>query len=361
MDASRRLDTDIWERPHGVDDAAGLVVRRRVRGLTAAMPTDEGHEATIPVIDAARTALALPFDALIAALRTTFATGTTAPPRHHHHLARVDGDGTLLLMPAWAGESLGVKIATVFPGNNARGLPSVYSSYLLCDGPTGRPLALLDGDVITSRRTIAVSALAASLLAREDAASLLIVGAGRIARLAPAAFAAVRPIRRVTIWNRDPARAEALAAQFRADGVDAEAAGSLEAAAAQADIISCATPSTEPLIRADWLCPGTHLDLIGSFTPTMREADDACFACGHVYIDTSDAITEAGDLVGPIANGALHAGDIGLLADLCAGRVPARRSADHLTIFKAIGTAVTDLVAATLVRDALLSAGKEPT
>ena len=322
------------------------------------MPGDEAADATTPVIDAARTASALPFDALIAALRAAFARGAVAPQRHHHPIARPHGDdGTLLVMPAWQGDSLGVKIATVFPANNARGLPSVFSTYLLCDGATGQPLALLDGDVITARRTIAISALAASLLAREDAASLLIVGSGRIARLAPAAFATMRPIRHVAVWNRDPAKAEMLAAQFRADGVDAEAAHSLEAAAAQADIISCATPSTAPLIRADWLRPGTHLDLIGSFTPAMREADDACFARGRVYVDTPDALAEAGDLTGPIASGVLRAGDIGLLADLCAGRVPGRRSRDDFTIFKAVGTAVADLVAATLVRAALLPPG----
>jgi ornithine cyclodeaminase len=320
----------------------------------SARAAGEGTPSTLPIIDAARTASALPFDRLIAALHAAFATGAAAPPRHHHNIARPEGDdGVLLLMPAWQGESLGVKIATVFPGNSARGVPSVYSTYLLCDGATGRPLALLDGDTITARRTIAVSALAASLLAREDATSLLVVGTGRIARLAPAAFAAVRPIRRMAIWNRDPAKAETMAAQLRADGVDAEAAGSLEAAAGQADIISCATPATEPLIRADWLRPGTHLDLIGSFTPAMREADDACFARGRVYVDTPDALAEAGDLVGPIANRALRAEDIGLLADLCVGRAPARRSSDELTIFKAVGTAVADLVAATLVRGAL--------
>jgi ornithine cyclodeaminase len=318
------------------------------------MQTDDIAHATIPVIDAARTAAALPFDGLIAALRAAFAARTSAPPRHHHHLAHDGGDGTLLLMPAWAGESLGVKIATVFPGNNARGLPSVYSSYLLCDAATGRPLALLDGDAITARRTIATSALAASLLARVDAASLLIVGSGRIARLAPAAFAAVRPIRRVTVWNRDPAGAAALAAQFRSEGVDAKPAASLETAAAQADIITCATPSTEPLIRAEWLRPGTHLDLIGSFTPAMREADDACFALSRVFVDTPDALAEAGDLVAPMASGALRAGDVATLADLCTGRVPGRRADDELTLFKAVGTAIADLAAATLVRRARL-------
>src|SRR3569623_1493682 len=258
MDAARRLDTDIWERPFGVGAAIAPAMCRCAGGMRAAMPTDD---ATIRVIDAVRTAAALPFDALIAALHAAFAAGTSAPPRHHHHLAQRGGDGTLLLMPAWAGDSLGVKIATDIPGNNARGLPSVFSTFLLCDAATGRPRALLDGDAITSRRTIATSALAASLLARADASSLLIVGSGRIARLAPAAFAAVRPLRRVAIWNRAPAKADALAARLRDEGWDAAPAVSLAAAAAPAAIVTCATPSTEPLLRAAWLRPRAPLAL----------------------------------------------------------------------------------------------------
>ncbi len=307
-------------------------------------------EALIPVIDAARTRAVLPLDALIERLREAFTGGGVAPARHHHHLPGADGaGGVLLLMPAWHQQRLGVKIATVFPGNGDRGLPSVFSTYILCDGTTGRPLALLDGNEITARRTIAVSALAASFLARDDAASLLIVGAGRIGQLAAAAFSIVRPIRRVMVWNRDQAKAVALAEQLRDDGFDAQAAPSLADAAAEADIISCATPSTEPLIRAEWLRPGTHLDLIGSFTPVMREADDGCFSRGRVYVDTADAIVEAGDLVGPIALGLLRESDIqGSLADLCTGRVSGRRSPDELTVFKAVGTAVADLAAAEL-------------
>jgi ornithine cyclodeaminase len=312
---------------------------------------------TIPVIDAERTRAALPFDRLIPALRNAFAADAEVPVRHHHHIEHPDGNhGVLLLMPAWQGETLGVKIATIFPSNNARELPSVHSSYLLSDSGTGAPIALLDGDEITARRTVAVSALAASYLAREDAASLLIVGAGRLGRLAASAFAAVRPIRRVTIWNRDSAKAEALAAGLRARRIDAAAATSLEQAAAIADIITCATPSTEPLIRAGWLRPGTHLDLIGSFTPAMREADDACMVRGKIYIDTRDALVEAGDLVGPIEAGVLAASDIkGSLADLCNGRVAGRESDADLTVFKAVGTALADLAAAMLVRDTLAS------
>ncbi|MDB5582354.1 MAG: ornithine cyclodeaminase family protein [Bradyrhizobium sp.] len=320
-----------------------------------------GSPQTIPVIGVEQTRAALPFDRLIPALRLAFAVDAEVPVRHHHQIEHADGnDGVLLLMPAWQDQTLGVKIATIFPGNNKRGLPSVYSSYLLSDSSTGAPIALLDGDEITARRTIAVSALAASYLARSDAASLLIVGAGRLGRLAATAFAAVRPIRRVAIWNRDGAKAEALAAELRATGIDAIAAASLEQAAANADIITCATPSTQPLIHADWLRPGTHLDLIGSFTPAMREADDACMSRGKVYVDTRDALVEAGDLIGPIEAGVLAVNDIkGSLADLCCGRVTGRDNDADLTVFKAVGTALADLAAAMLVRDALFSSSTQ--
>jgi len=179
---------------------------------------------------------------------------------------------------------------------------------------------------------------------------LLIVGAGRIAALAAEAFAAVRPIQTVSVWNRDAAKGERLVVELRAAGFAAKAAASLEEAARRADIITCATPSTAPIIHGDWLQPGVHLDLIGSFTPAMREADDTCFARGHIYIDTRDALVEAGDLTGPIAAGVITADDIrGSLADLCAGRVAGRTSDDDITVFKSVGTALADLAAAALV------------
>jgi len=300
--------------------------------------------------DAARAALS--FELLVPALRLAFASGVTVPSRHHHHIPQPDGtQAVLLLMPAWQeGNYLGVKIATIYSGNGKRGLPGVYSTYLLCDAASGRPLALIHGDQITERRTVAVSALAASFLARPDARSLLIVGAGRIAALACDAFKAVRAIERVAIWARDFEKAEALASQLRAGGHDAAAASSLQDAVAAADIISCATLSTEPLIRGEWLMPGTHLDLVGSFTPAMRETDDACMARSRVYIDSHEAMTESGDLAMPIASGALDATVIvGTLADLASGSVGGRASAEEITVFKAVGTALADIAAAALV------------
>ena len=300
--------------------------------------------------DEARTAL--PFDQLVPALRLAFASGATVPPRHHHDIPRSEGtQAVLLLMPAWQeGGCLGVKVATIYSGNGKRGLPSVYSTYLLCDAATGRPLALIDGAQITDRRTAAVSAVAASFLARADARSLLIVGAGRIAALAADSFTAVRPIDRVSVWARALDKAESLAAHLRASGHDAVAAASLRDAAGEADIISCATMSTEPLICGEWLRPGTHIDLVGSFTPAMREADETCVRRSRVYVDSPEAIVESGDLAGPIANGALdRQAIVGSLADLAAGRVAGRQSADEVTLFKAVGTALSDIAAAALV------------
>jgi len=305
-------------------------------------------------IDAQATRDALPFDRLIPALRDLFATGCEVPLRHTHVLADEQGGtaGTLLIMPAWQpGAYLGIKTVGIFPGNAQRGLPGLHSTYLLFDAQTGVPLAQLDGNEITSRRTAAASALAASYLARADARHLLVVGGGRVAALLPAAYRAVRPIDRVSVWARNAAQAEALARQWRAEGFDAQACSDLPAAAAAADIVSCATLATEPVVRGAWLRPGSHLDLIGSFTPQMREADDACFGGGaRLYVDTAEALQKSGELLGPMSRGVFAAGDVaGTLAELCSERAPGRRSDDRRTVFKSVGTALEDLAAAVRV------------
>jgi ornithine cyclodeaminase/alanine dehydrogenase-like protein (mu-crystallin family) len=303
------------------------------------------------VLDAARTRASLTFERLIPALREAFVAGATVPLRHRHDIPQPGATtAALLLMPCWrAGGLLGVKLVSVFPGNSARGLPAVSSSYLLCDGETGRHLALIDGTEITGRRTAAASALAGSFLARPDAANLLVVGAGHIASLMPAAWAAVRPIARVSIWNHRSARAERLAAALRSQGFDATPVSDLGSATGLADIVSCATLARAPLIRGEWLRPGTHLDLIGGFTPGMREADDEAVRRAHVFIDTEAALAEAGDLIDPLASGALRREDIaGDLAGLCRGGTVGRRSAEEITFFKSVGSGLEDLAAATL-------------
>lgn len=312
------------------------------------------------IFDAETTAAALPFKTLIPALLERFAQGCEVPQRHVHDILSPLSDGpgdmasrrmTSLIMPAWTpGRYYGVKIVNIAPGNSARGLPGLHSSYLLFDARTGVPLAHLDGDQITSRRTAAASALAASFLARPESSHLLVVGAGRIAQLLPDAYRAVRPIERVSVWARRPEEAQALAQACARQGLQAQAVTDLAAACAEADIVSCATLSTEVLVRGAWLTPGSHLDLIGSFTPSMREVDDACFTQARVFVDTEEALQKSGDLIGPLSRGVLSADDVrGTLTTLCKGVATARKSAEDRTVFKSVGTALEDLAAACLV------------
>jgi ornithine cyclodeaminase len=271
---------------------------------------------------------------------------------------------TSLIMPAWIpGRYYGIKAINIAPGNAARGLPGLHASYLLCDGSTGVPLAVIDGDVITHRRTAAASALAAGWLARSDARHLLVVGAGQVASLLPEAYRAVRNIEQVSIWARSAAKAQALAQQLRQQGLPARAVTDLQAACGEADIVSCATLATEPVVRGEWLRPGTHLDLIGSFTPAMREADDACFAGASLYVDTEEALKKSGDLLGPMARGVFQAEDVrGTLATLSREQAMGRRSPRERTVFKPVGTALEDLAAAIVVYEsAELTQGKKKT
>lgn len=303
------------------------------------------------IYDAKATQDALPPERLVAALHAMFAAGCEVPPRHVHEIA-VAGDGALtsLIMPAWNARHYGVKTLNVAPGNAARGLPGLHAVYLLFDAATGVPLAQLDGGVLTSHRTAAASALAASWLARDDARHLLVVGAGNVARLLPAAYRAVRPIERVSVWARRGEAAQALAAELRAQGFDACAAADLGTAVAAADVVSCATLATAPVVRGCWLRAGSHLDLIGSFTPAMREADDECFRDAVLYVDTDEALRKSGELLGPLSRGVFAPGDVrGTLAALARGEAAGRRSRDERTVFKSVGTALEDLAAATLV------------
>ncbi len=305
--------------------------------------------------DATATRAALGFDALVPALAAAFAAEATVPPRHMHTVEAGGARGTVLIMPAWSEAGfLGIKTINIFPANGARGLPGLHATYVLYDATTGVPLAQLDGNELTAHRTAAASALGASFLAREDAANLLVLGTGRVARLLPAAHASVRPVREVQVWNHRPEGARALAAEWRAAGWSAHAVGddpdALALAVRAADIVSCATLAHAPLVRADWLTPGTHLDLIGSFTPAMREAEPACFAVAATFVDTDEALTKAGDLLDAIAAGTLRAADVRAnLAQLCRGERGGRRDAAERTVFKAVGSALEDLAAATLV------------
>ena len=155
------------------------------------------------------------------------------------------------------------------------------------------------------------------------------------------------------MWARQASQAKALVDELRDGGFEASVASDLAAAVARADVVSCATLATAPVVQGAWLSPGSHLDLIGSFTPKMREADDACFAGARLFVDTSEALQKSGDLLGPMSRGVFSAQDVcGNLAELCAGAVPGRSADDQRTVFKSVGTALEDLAAAALVFEA---------
>jgi ornithine cyclodeaminase len=293
----------------------------------------------------------LPFDELIEALRSGFIEGCEAPLRHHHTIKIPnDPDATLLLMPAWNSEQLGgIKLVNVNPGNADRGKAALSASYLLFDTKTGHHLAMLDGGEITARRTAAASALAASYLANPEAETLLVVGGGRLGSNLPYAYRAVRPIKNVIVWGRNLEKSKTLVRKLKQDGFNASASAYLKHAVEEADIITCATLSKEPLVKGDWLQPGQHLDLIGGFTPLMRETDDQAILRSSVFIDTDGAFSESGDIIDPIKNGVLSKERVKAdLSQLCSKTHSGRQTAEEITLFKAVGTALEDLAAATL-------------
>lgn len=245
-----------------------------------------------------------------------------------------------------------MKLASVFPANAERGMPTIASVFVLFDGETGAPLAVIEATPLTIRKTAANSALGADYLARRDVRTLLMIGAGKQAPSQIEAHRTVRPsLARILVWNRTASAAEALAARLRAQGLAAETTTDLEAAARSADVICCATASRSPILRGAWLAPGTHVDLVGSFTPEMREADDEVMRRGRLYVDSRwFTAGVAGDIVQPMRDGVITKADIaGDLFDLTQDKVSGRQSDAEITIFKNGGGGHLDLMAATLV------------
>ncbi|MBX4897591.1 ornithine cyclodeaminase family protein [Rhizobium bangladeshense] len=304
------------------------------------------------VLDEEQTRAALPWPELIEAISRIFQSECVMPVRHHHEMdVPNEESATLLLMPAWVpGRYAGVKTVSVFPGNMRRGLPAIFGTYLLSSGSTGEMLAVIDGGELTARRTAAASALAARYLARPDAEELLVCGTGRLSLNLMLAHATTRPLRKFRVWGRNGQAAEKIAAEARALDLNAEAVANAEAAARTADIISCATLSSEPLISGEWLKPGAHLDLVGAFKPGMRESDDEAIRRASVYVDTrAGAISEAGDIVQPLKSGVLMETDIKAeLAELVSGAHRGRSDDAEITLFKSVGAALEDLAGAIL-------------
>ena len=257
-----------------------------------------------------------------------------------------DGDGNGLLARAGfaARAGLGIKLATIFPGNID--LPSIHTVYVVFDPVTGEERAVIVGNALTWFKTACDSALASRYLARSEAVSLLMVGAGAMAPHLIRAHMAARPsIQEVTIWNRTTGRAEALAAEL-AD-LDARVTADLKAAVETADIVSCATMTVDPLIQGSWLRPGTHLDLVGAYLPHMREADDNAIARSRVFVDSRDSAFDTGEIGIPVSTGAIAAEDVlGDHYQLATGAVAGRTADEDITFFKNGGGGHLDLMAA---------------
>jgi alanine dehydrogenase len=292
-------------------------------------------------------------EALAAAFRDYAAGTVTVPPRT---TLAVGDAGLLLLMPAaiapGAGEGgLGTKLVTFYPGNRARGEPTHLAAYVLMDAATGRPLALMEGTVLTGLRTGATSALAARHLARPDSRRLTCFGTSVQAAHQLQALAAVLRLERVRVLGRDAGRTAAFAARMRKTlGIPVEVGGDAAAAVGEADVVTCATTATTPLFPGEALRPGTHVDAVGAFQPQHRELDTRTLQRARVVVESyAGVLPTAGELVIPIAEGALGRDHVAAeLAEVVSGRRPGRTSAEEITVFKSVGFALEDLAAARL-------------
>ena len=302
----------------------------------------------------------LTFPTLIENLRSAFAGNWTTPMRQHHGMPGVDHNGAevenaLLLMPSWTGPGsenfVGVKLVAVYPNNGQIDLPSIHGLYYLIDGNTGQPLATMDGARMTVWRTAAASALASSYLSRPESSTLTMIGTGALSPFMIRAHLAVRPITEVFLWNHNIRRAHELAEELRGQGLPVTSHPDLVTAVGKSDIVCAATLTTTPLIFGKWVKPGTHIDTVGAFTPTMRETDDELVQLASLFCDTrTGALKEGGDLAIPISQGVISSNDI--LADLhelTRGAHPGRTSPEEITYFKSVGTALEDLAGAIAV------------
>lgn len=264
----------------------------------------------------------------------------------------------MLVRTAWIpGLASGVKAVTIYPDNPSQTppMPSVQGQVLLFDEARGHVVAVLEGVDLTAWKTAGDSALGASCLARPDVSTMLMVGAGSMARPLIDAHRSVRPsIERVMVWNRGQARAAELVAQLTRDGIAAEVVNDLDAAVARAELISSATMATEPLIRGDMLAPGTHVDLVGAYTPSMREADDAALTRGRLFVDSfATTVGHIGEVMIPMDAGVISREDIkGDMHALVQGRA-GRQSPEEITVFKNGGGAHLDVMIAHAVHLAL--------
>ena len=275
------------------------------------------------------------------ALTDALATGHDLPKAEIGDTFLYRGKDTLLSRAAWInGLGIAVKSATIFPGNPDREVPMVNGGVSLFDDETGTLAAIVDFHLVTKWKTAGDSLLAARRLARPDSENILIVGAGTQGRALHAAYSAAFPQARFTVWNRTAKNAEAMAAELKIN-----VATDLEQAVRAADIVTCATMATDPLIKSEWLQPGQHIDLIGAYRPDMREVDDTALLRSRVFVDSFDTtIGHIGEINIPLEAGTLTRDH--LIADYYDLEVFTRQSDDEITLFKNGGGAHLDLMTA---------------
>lgn len=306
----------------------------------------------IPFIDSAFMEMHCKYPVLIESLKKGFAAGKPIFPKRNHYQLGIDPpdvENTLLIMPAWDKEKdLGIKLVTIYPENRKQDKPVIQGVYVHFDKITGTPSCLLDARTLTNIRTAATSVLAASYLARPQSTALLMIGTGTLCPYFIKAYTSLFPIEKVYLWGRDYIKTRKRAEELTSDQYEVIAVKSYREVVAEADIISTITLSREPLVLGQDVRPGQHIDLVGSYTPDRREADDEVIMRSRIYVDTMEgACTESGDLVIPLTKGIIRVEDIaGDLFSLCSQTVAGRRSMEEITLFKSVGYALEDLVAA---------------
>lgn len=307
------------------------------------------------IISAEQVHQCLSFEQLIPLLKSTFSNAFTMPQRQVFHLDdNHQSNDAFALLPSWNAEVIGTKAFTYFPDNAANDkLQSLYSKIMLFKRQTGEPLALVDGTSITYWRTAAISALASQLLSKQNSKNFVLFGTGNLAPFLIKAHLAVRDLTQVTLVARSPEKADKLISQLSTQypHVVFKISQSLEQDIRWADIICCATGSPEPLFDGNWLIPGTHIDCLGNHNTDRRECDTTTITRSRVYVDSlTNNLAEAGELLIPISQGKFQSSDIvGELADLCSNPTLLRQSENEITLFKSVGTAISDLAAANYV------------
>lgn len=273
------------------------------------------------------------------------------PQRHHHDFPNpsVNAESTLLLMPAWnPSEEAGVKVVTVSPENGQFNLPSINGTYILLDAEKGTLKAILEAKSLTAKRTAATSALASYYLSKKDSSSLLMIGTGALSINLIKAHASVRPIKEVFVWGRNYDKAMAICDSLSNETFSIQAITNIEDKISDVDIVSCATLSKTPLVLGNLLKSGQHIDLVGAYRKDMREADNDTIKKASVYVDTYEGgLKESGDIVIPLQDGIISEQDIKAdLFEMCSDVKEGRISTQEITVFKSVGHALEDLIAA---------------